>query len=85
MLHPEAQASAEHRIKHQRVHRIHPMNPLVSASRQSGLQSSAWSQHHLGASFSLAHTHYTDIVTVRTNNLKPVSTFRVEDHSILTQ
>ena len=75
MLHPEAQASAEHRIKHRGAHRIHPMSPVVSASRQSGLQLSAQSQHHLGASFSLAHSHYTDIVTVPPNNLKPVSTF----------
>ena len=79
MLHPEAQASAEHRIKHRGAHRIHPMSPVVSASRQSGLQLSAQSQHHLGASFSLAHSHYTDIVTVPPNNLKPVSTFRGED------
>ena len=81
MLHPEAQASAEHRIKHRGAHRIHPMSPVVSASRQSGLQLSAQSQHHLGASFSLAHSHYTDIVTVPPNNLKPVSTFRGEDQS----
>ena len=81
MLHPEAQASAEHRIKHRGAHRIHPMSPAVSASRQSGLQLSAQSQHHLGASFSLAHSHYTDIVTVPPNNLKPVSTFRGEDQS----
>jgi hypothetical protein len=82
MLHPEAQASAEHRIKHHGAHRIHPMSPVVSASRQSGLQSSAWSQHHLGASFSLAHSHYTDMVIARPNNLKPVSTFRGEDHTL---
>lgn len=79
MLHPEAQASAEHRIKHHGAHRIHPMSPVVSASRQSGLQLSAQSQHHLGASFSLAHSHYTNMVTVPPNNLKPVSTFRGED------
>ena len=83
MLHPEAQASAEHRIKHRGAHRIHPMSPVVSASRQSGLQLSAQSQHHLGASFSLAHSHYTDIVTVPPNNLKPVSTFRGEDQMSL--
>jgi hypothetical protein len=81
MLHPEAQASAEHRIKHHGAHRIHPMSPVVSASRQSGLQLSAQSQHHLGASFSLAHSHYTDMVTVPPKNLKPVSTFRGEDQN----
>ena len=80
MLHPEAQASAEHR-RTPTGSPENPMNPSVSASRQSGLQSSAQSQHHLGASFSLAPQHYTDIVPVRPNNLKLVSTFRGEDQS----
>ena len=57
------------------------MNPSVSASRQSGLQSSAQSQHHLGASFSLAQGHYIDIIHVHPNNLKLVSTIRGEDQT----
>ncbi len=80
MLHPGAQASAEHRITPTGSPES-PMNPSVSASRQSGIQSSAQSQHHPGASVSLAQLHYTDIVHVRPNNLKLVSTFRGEDQA----
>ena len=78
MLHPGAQRS-EHRKTPTRSPDT-PMNASVSAQRQSGLQSSAWSQHHLGASFSLAQRHYSNTITSRPNNLKPVSTFRGEDH-----
>ena len=84
MLHPGAQASAEHRITPTRPPET-PMNASVAAQRQSGLQSSAQSQHHLGAFFSLAPQHYTDIVPVRPNNLKLVSTFRGEDHSLMAR
>jgi len=83
MLHPGAQASAEHRRTPTGSPEC-PMNPSVSASRQSGLQLSAQSQHHLGASFSLAQPHYSDIVHIGPNNLKLVSTFRVEDHTSST-
>jgi hypothetical protein len=83
MLHPGAQASAEHRRTPTGSPEC-PMSPSVSASRQSGLQSSAQSQHHLGASFSLAQPHCSDIVHVRPNNLKLVSTFRGEDHTTAT-
>jgi hypothetical protein len=37
--------------------------------------------HHLGASISLAQPHCSDIVHVRPNNLKLLSTFRVEDQA----
>ena len=80
MLHPEAQASAEHRRTPTRSPE-NPMNASVSAQRQSGLQSSAQSQHHLGASFSLALLQYIDIISACPNNLKLVSTFRGEDQS----
>jgi hypothetical protein len=82
MLHPGAQASAEHRRTPTGSPEC-PMSPSVSASRQSGLQSSAQSQHHLGASFSLAQPHCSDIVHVRPNNLKLVSTFRGEDQFLM--
>ena len=78
MLHPGAQRS-EHRKKPLRSPEI-LTNAAVAAQRQSGLQSSAWSQHHLGASFSLAQRHYIDTISNHPNNLKPVSTFRGEDH-----
>ena len=80
MLHPGAQASAEHRITPTRPPET-PMNASVAAQRQSGLQSSAQSQHHLGASFSLAQPHYIDIVPTRPNNIKLVSTIRGEDQT----
>ena len=80
MLHPGAQRS-EHRKTPTRSPDT-PMNASVSAQRQSGLQSSAWSQHHLGASFSLAQRHYSNTITSRPNNLKPVSTFRGEDQLV---
>ena len=81
MLHPEAQASAEHRRTPTRSPE-NPMNASVSAQRQSGLQSSAQSQHHLGASFSLALLQYINIIPACPNNLKLVSTFRVEDQNL---
>ena len=80
MLHPEAQASAEHRRTPTRSPE-NPMNASVSAQRQSGLQSSAQSQHHLGASFSLALLQYINIIPACPNNLKLVSIFRGEDQS----
>ncbi len=78
MLHPGAQRS-EHRKTPTRSPES-PMNAPMAAQRQSGLQPSAWSQHHLGASFSLARRHYSDSIFIRPDNLKLVSTFRVEDH-----
>lgn len=77
MLHPGAQRS-----EHRKTSTHAPENPMhasMAALRQSGLQSGAWSQHHPGVSFPLAHRHYIDTIHRRPNNLNPVSTFRVED------
>ena len=57
MLQPRSAGEAEHR-KTATGSPEYPMNPSVSATRQSGLQSGAQSQHHLGSSFPLAQPHY---------------------------
>ena len=75
-----AQVSAEHRRTPTRSPED-PMNASMSAQRQSGLQSSAQSQHHLGASLSLSPRHSIDIIPTCPNSLKLVSTFRGEDQS----
>jgi len=74
MLHPGAQRS-EHRTECPDAP-IEAERPGKAAQRQSGRQLGAWSRHHPGASFPLAHRHYSDTVAVRANNLKPVSIIR---------
>src|SRR5271154_2421898 len=51
----------------------------MTAERQSGRQSGARSQHHLGVSLPLARRHFISIIPVGPNNLNPVSTFWGED------
>jgi len=80
MLHPGAQAKAEHRKTPPRAPAT-PMHAVMAATRQSGHQQSAQSRHHPGASFSLARRHYSNTITNHKNNLTPVSIFRGEDHS----
>jgi len=45
MLHPGAQAKAEHRKTSPRAPET-PMHAVMAATRQSGHQSGAWSRHH---------------------------------------
>jgi hypothetical protein len=82
MLHPGAQRS-EHRKTWTRAPGI-PMHAYMAGFRQSGLQLGAWSRHHPGASFPLAPPHYIDTITRRQKFIKPVSTFRGEDHLPMT-
>jgi len=82
MLHPGAQAKAEHRKTPPRAPAT-PMHAVMAATRQSGHQQSAQSRHHPGASFSLARRHYSNTITNHKNNLTPVSIFRGEDQSSL--
>ena len=74
MLHPGAQRS-EHRTTRSRPPET-PMDASMTAERQSGHQSGAWSRHHPGSSFPLARTHDITTNAIRPNNLKPVFTFR---------
>ena len=78
MLHPGAQAKAEHRKTSPRAPEA-PMHAAMAATRQSGHQLGAQSRHHPGASFPLARRHCTNSITNHKNNLTPVSIFRGED------
>jgi len=82
MLHPGAQAKAEHRKTPPRAPAT-PMHAVMAATRQSGHQQSAQSRHHPGASFSLARRHYSNTITNHKNNLTPVSIFRGEDQTVI--
>lgn len=62
MLHPGAQAKAEHRKTSPRAPEA-PMHAVMAATRQSGHQLGAQSRHHPGASFPLARRHCTNNIT----------------------
>ena len=76
MLHPGAQRS-EHRKNVSAYRNRHA--DTTTLPWQSGRQSGAWPQHHLGTSLPLARTHPADINHGCPNNLNSVSTFRGED------
>jgi len=78
MLHPGAQRS-EHRKNVSAYRNRHA--DTTTLPWQSGRQSGAWPQHHLGSFLPLARTHSADINHGCPNNLNSVSTFRGEDQS----